>query len=523
MRENMANAYDVIVVGAGISGLTCAAYLVSNGYKTLVLEKSDKTGGLVNSFPYKGYIFDAGIRAFENSGILFPMLKNLGIDLEFIKSPVTIGIGNEIIEIKDAESLDRYLSLLKGLFPKNEEDIKIIGEEIRKVMGYMDILYGIENPLFLDHIDPKYGMNTLLPWYLKYLSTITKVGRLNEPVGEYLSRFTTNKELIDMIIQHFFKDTPTFFALSYFSLYLEYFYPKGGTGSLSKILTDFVTSKGGVIITKAPVSQIDVNKKEVILGEKRYSYRKLVWAADQKALYNAITDYQNPKADKIKETLSTSIGSDSILTLFIGSGLVNEYFQKHSGPHSFYTPKTAGLSSVGDWHPFIDNKEPLIEWIEKYLEHTTYELSGPALRDPELAPVGKTGILVSTLMDYHLVNEITKQGWYEEFKELCKKTIIRVLSDSIYPEFQDHIEFSLCGTPLTIEKETGNTHGAIVGWSFTNPVMPSVNNFKKIATSIKTPMKDIYQCGQWSFSPGGLPVSILTGKFAANAIHKKLK
>ena len=85
---NQENAYDVVIVGAGAAGLTSAAYLCKKGYKVLLCEKSEKTGGLVSSFQYNGFFFDTGIRAFENSGIIFPMLKQLGIQIEFIKNPV---------------------------------------------------------------------------------------------------------------------------------------------------------------------------------------------------------------------------------------------------------------------------------------------------------------------------------------------------------------------------------------------------------------------------------------------------
>ena len=87
--------YDAIVVGGGIAGLTSTAYLCRYGYRTLLLEKRKKTGGLVNTFWHQGFAFDAGIRAFENSGIIHPMLKSLDLDLEFVKNPVSIGIGSQ--------------------------------------------------------------------------------------------------------------------------------------------------------------------------------------------------------------------------------------------------------------------------------------------------------------------------------------------------------------------------------------------------------------------------------------------
>jgi phytoene dehydrogenase-like protein len=199
------------------------------------------------------------------------------------------------------------------------------------------------------------------------------------------------------------------------------------------------------------------------------------------------------------------------------------YFNERCGAHAFYTPTTVGLSSLASWEEITGSPADLYDWVGKVLEHTTYEISCPVLRDDTLAPEGKTGVIVSTLMDYRLVRKFSEEGVYDAFKDFCIRKIADVLSRSIFPGIVENTEFAICGTPLTIEKETGNSEGAITGWAFTNEQMPAVNNFKKIAASIKTPIEDVFQCGQWTFSPSGLPVSILTGKLAADAVRKKLK
>jgi len=101
-----------------MAGLTAAAYLTRAGMKVLLCEKGAKTGGLVNSFEYKGFVFDGGIRAIENSGIIFPMLRQLGIDLDFLPSTVSIGLGNEVVRISSKESLGAYQHLLESTFPR---------------------------------------------------------------------------------------------------------------------------------------------------------------------------------------------------------------------------------------------------------------------------------------------------------------------------------------------------------------------------------------------------------------------
>ena len=111
------NKYGAIIVGGGIAGLTAAAYLSRAGQKVLLIEKNSECGGLVNSFTRDGFHFDAGVRALEDAGIIFPMLKDLGIHLDVVKSPVSLGIGNEIIDIEGQNSLPEYRELLVKLFP----------------------------------------------------------------------------------------------------------------------------------------------------------------------------------------------------------------------------------------------------------------------------------------------------------------------------------------------------------------------------------------------------------------------
>ena len=119
----------------------------------------------MNSFSHNGFRFDAGIRALENAGIIFPMLHELGINLDVVKSPVTVGIENEMLNITDINSLTEYGSLLKRLYPNSEAEIDRLTVIIRKVMKHMDVLYGIENPNFKDMSwDRNYLLKELLPW-----------------------------------------------------------------------------------------------------------------------------------------------------------------------------------------------------------------------------------------------------------------------------------------------------------------------------------------------------------------------
>ena len=102
MKEKI---YDTIVVGGGIAGLTATVYLAREGQKVLLIEKNRELGGLVNSFSRNGFQFEAGVRALEDAGIILPMLKDLDIKIEWVKSPVSLGVEDEILHIEQVESL----------------------------------------------------------------------------------------------------------------------------------------------------------------------------------------------------------------------------------------------------------------------------------------------------------------------------------------------------------------------------------------------------------------------------------
>ena len=108
----MEQRFDAIVVGGGIAGLTAAAYIARAGQNVLLIERQHKVGGLVQTFERDGIYFDGGLRSIENSGIVFPMLKQLGIDIEFTKSTTSIGIENSVMLVTDQKSVDEYEQFL---------------------------------------------------------------------------------------------------------------------------------------------------------------------------------------------------------------------------------------------------------------------------------------------------------------------------------------------------------------------------------------------------------------------------
>jgi phytoene dehydrogenase-like protein len=64
----MAGAYDVIVVGAGVGGLTVAALLSARGLSVCVLERQSQVGGCVGRVEFSGLEFEPGMGIYTSFG-----------------------------------------------------------------------------------------------------------------------------------------------------------------------------------------------------------------------------------------------------------------------------------------------------------------------------------------------------------------------------------------------------------------------------------------------------------------------
>ncbi len=525
--------YHTVVVGGGIAGLTAATYLARDGKEVLLIEKNKECGGLVSTFEVDGFRFEAGVRALINAGILRPMFEELGISLEMVKSKVSVGLGDDIIHIKDVSSLQDYRDQLVRFYPDSETEIDHLLSVILKVMKHMDVLYGIENPNFKDLVnDRAFLFKKLLPWLPKFLFTIGKINRMNMPVEEYLKDIISDPSLRDIISQHFFKNTPTFFALSYFSLYLDYLYPKGGVGQLASTMEEKLLKLGGKIQRETVIQQVLAGTKTVVDEQgNRYNYDHLVWAADLKTLYK-ITDTKGlsggiqSKFESLGMKFKEKRGGDSVYTLYLQVDEPAEKFGAISNGHFFYTSVKQGLGKT-HWGELdellqgdtVSKKEHVLSWLDKFISLNTFEISIPALRDPSMAPEGKTGLIISVLAEYDLFKMIADAGWYKEFITEIEDRIIKALAGSVYPMLKDKVLNRFSFTPLSYENRVGSSQGAITGWSFQEPV-PVVNKIQYSNRAVATPVPSIWQAGQWTYSPSGVPMAVLTGKLAAMKILK---
>src|SRR3990167_2188763 len=98
------SSYDVVVVGAGASGLAAASTLQQDGWKVLVLEASDRVGGRVRSDNHLGFVCDLGasfIHGHKNSKI-YELAKKQGVKLvKFDYDDATVIVDQKKVDAED--------------------------------------------------------------------------------------------------------------------------------------------------------------------------------------------------------------------------------------------------------------------------------------------------------------------------------------------------------------------------------------------------------------------------------------
>ncbi len=518
----------IVIVGGGISGLTAATYLLRSGHEVSILEKTSQCGGLVGSFTKEGFLFDTGPRGLGNAGILVPMLEDLQIDLPLVDGSVSTGIENEIVHYDSRQAIEGFIASLGRLFPQSILEIGRIHGRIRSYSSNAGILNRVPNPFFKNPLeDRRFLFREFLPWLPSFLRVVLKTSMRKETMEVVLDSLTDNASLKDMISQHFFKGTPAGFALGYFENYLDYKYPLGGTGQLPAALESRIRSQGGSIRMEQEVVRIHpVEKKVLDQHGEEYFYDRLLWAADLRSLYRRLEGVTfgstiSRLIEREGEKYSSARTGESVFSLFIGVDETPDYFKGISRGHFIYTPRSRGL---GELHRTVleelkadfqrISRQELFRWLKEFCERNSYEISIPVLKDDSLAPRGKTGLVISVLVDGPLFLLVEKAGWIGEFREKFQEYMLDTLESSVYPGLRKKILFVESATPLTLMKRFATSGGAITGWSLEQEA-PVPDNLTGIMTAVKTAIPHVYRAGQWSYSPAGVPIAILTGRIAA--------
>ena len=120
----------IVVIGGGISGLTCAYRLQRLGLPIILLEASDRPGGLVGSQEKDGFLFESGPQSFQGTAGILELIGDLGIEDQLCKAdpraPRYVLRGGRLIKVPMSPAL--VTSSLLGMSSR----WKLISEPFRR-------------------------------------------------------------------------------------------------------------------------------------------------------------------------------------------------------------------------------------------------------------------------------------------------------------------------------------------------------------------------------------------------------
>ncbi|HSQ74063.1 MAG TPA: NAD(P)-binding protein, partial [Bacteroidota bacterium] len=129
--------YDVIIIGAGLGGLSCGAAFARQGFKPLVIEQHDKPGGYATAFRRPGgFLFDVSLHSTtvgERNGIYnlihgFPEIT----DVEFLMHPTLLRSIFPEHDITIAQrNPEAYIQQLSRLFPDEKDGIAGLFDDMK--------------------------------------------------------------------------------------------------------------------------------------------------------------------------------------------------------------------------------------------------------------------------------------------------------------------------------------------------------------------------------------------------------
>ncbi len=509
---------EVIVIGAGLGGLTAGAYLSRRGVRVLLFEQHRQPGGYFTTFRHKGYSFDGGIQGCEDSGMLLNMFRQLGLEgrVRFSKSRYAVAVGDFKAPLHSLPDLELLYGALAQRFPADAAALRTISEDAQSFSRALEAFGNMPNPMFMDLKEMAAKTPSWLGKYRRDLRTFLRFYReLSEPIEEYLEKRLRDPELKRVLGMLAYRGTPAPFGLSFISYFLDYYYPDGGVQAIPDALAGCIEENGGHIEYRAMVEEILVEggrARGVRLADGR-TYRApfIVNDGDARRTYLKMLP-SSAVPESWRSRLKEAELAESAFTVFLGADIPPEELDFAGCHHLLVLPvgDSGGERGKGD--------------LPDFYRSSFMEITAPSLHDPSLAPPGKSSLIIHALAEPDLSVWKAEGGEpgeaYRELKEAVAGVLIE-RAERYVPGLSSRVEVRLAATPWTHQRYTLNDGGTTVGWTYRRG-HGFYRGFMNM-TGFRTPVPRLYQVGHWAMTPGGAPSAIISGRMVAGLLGARLR
>ncbi|MDP3682853.1 MAG: NAD(P)/FAD-dependent oxidoreductase [Ignavibacteria bacterium] len=479
----------IVIVGGGLSGLTTAAYLARAGLKVIVFEKHTQPGGYISSFARKGFTFPSGPTSFGSNGVVFPILKELGLTekQKFIQTGFQISWEQRDIPLTNAK---QTCNDLKECFPDDKNGLERYFRWVE--IGAKGFHESFNNGMM-------FGKNII--------KTIVKLLYHHPffPWASWVANQQTNRNLHKRFIKNDFLRKkldqlgyPVMTAKNTLGMWGTYFLdswiPIGGFQEFSNNLVHIIQKNGGEVYVGERVNRIIVENDQATSVELYDG--KIVpadWVVSASDLHHTCLDLIG--REQLEQTMLTKLEnakpSESLFTVYLGLRNSPEFsvqLNRFKKSHVYFT----------------------------CADGVNIQLTLLSKDDPSTAPSGKHSLTIGRLSPYEdweqLKNDKQK---YKSVKTAYSDELI-LRAEEFLPGLRSHIEVQDSASPLTYERYTSNWRGSTAGWNWNPEYTPHFDFAKDL------PIKNFYPVGHYVFNPGGVPTAMITAWYIAREIIKQI-
>jgi all-trans-retinol 13,14-reductase len=497
----MSDRWDVIVVGAGIGGLTAAAILVQAGLRVLALDRNPHPGGTAYVYKRKGFTFPMGPLGFSTPSIVKDTFSELdGGDLKL--SQVQYRIKAFDLEIPISLPFPKMIEALTRLFPIEAKAIKQFFKDLEEIVSAIQFPDIDPNRSILEKAAKKSA--------LEYLSGFVNDWRLRRVLGS-------------LGTQEPYSSLPLLAAMWNLISNEGIWYPIGGMRLLCERLVQTVIGHQenhqgiGEIRLGTEVKEIRVDKGKVLgvtlKDGMRIDSAAVISNADYKITFINLVDSKTIPDEWNQAVLNAKQTRSNFQVCLGVDGNRVDLSSFKDADRLIYRRGQGTSSEELDWGTDEVNPEDLAG--------QELEVSLLSKNDRMLGPEGTEIIVIRTEAEHSHFTRF-RPAWrkrvpeYQDYKMRLGRALIQEIEKFI-PGLEEAILFTDVATPLTFEEQGGRSGGAVAGWSWNYEDCPDYHPRELV----RTPINGLYMVGYQAFSTifmGGVPTAMESGKRAAQAV-----
>jgi len=487
---------SVIVIGAGIGGITAAIHLARSGLHVTVLEKNAHPGGRCDRLSRSGHHFDTGPTLF-----VMPLLYETEFRL----------LGTSMHERLELQRVDPTYHLVfdDGSQLALTSDLKSMHEQLETIQagsfqGFLRYLQEGEHhyQLVLDTLVNRDFRKASDFFNIQTLAASLRIKPLTHHYRNMSAYFNEAHLKSAFTFQDIytglspFEAPATFSMMPYTELAHGVWYPKGGMYSIVETLMDLARQAGVEFIFNSAVERIEVNAthaRGVLLADGSRLDADIVLAnADLPYVYQHLLPQ-----DRLVKALARKRFSCSAISFFWGVDKTYEDL----GPHTLF---------------LADDYRENFESIDRDLSLPTNPslyIHAPARLDPSMAPPGQDTLIA--IVPVGRLNENGEQKW-DELRDKARQHVFRRLRALGITDLEAHIKFEETYTPLAWAKRYNLVNGSTHGLSH------RLTQMAYMRPSNRHPhYQNLYFVGASTHPGTGIPTAMVSGRLVSRRIQEE--